>query len=209
MSASVLISGAALVVSGITAWLTLFHRGTVMMTRPTVIFFGPDGSRGPAKVFLRALLYCTSRKGRIIESMFVRLTRGDMVQTFNIWVYGEPRLVRGSGLFVGRDGVVFNHHFLLPRDSTEFRFLPGWYQLDVYVRLVSDKGHHRLFSQMLELPADVSRDMMTVDTGLYFDWVPDSGEYHRHLDRNPTQELNYALEQQVAITKSDLRPQGR
>src|SRR2546427_296072 len=37
------ISLAALAASGLTAWLTLFRRGTVYMTRPTVIFFGPDG----------------------------------------------------------------------------------------------------------------------------------------------------------------------
>jgi len=42
------ISGLALAVSGITAWLTLFSPGSLRMTQPTVVFFGPDG--GPAGV---------------------------------------------------------------------------------------------------------------------------------------------------------------
>ncbi len=43
--ASLTISVLALAVSSVTAWLTLFRRGTVKMTQPTVIFFGPDTPR--------------------------------------------------------------------------------------------------------------------------------------------------------------------
>jgi hypothetical protein len=38
------ISCVALLVSGITAWLTFFRKGQLLMTQPTVVFFGPDGS---------------------------------------------------------------------------------------------------------------------------------------------------------------------
>jgi hypothetical protein len=41
------------------------------MTRPAVIFFGPDGppSQGAeVKVFLRTLLYSTAKRAQIIES---------------------------------------------------------------------------------------------------------------------------------------------
>jgi len=38
-SLSLVISGLALGVSSLTAWLTLFRRGTIKMTQPTVIFF--------------------------------------------------------------------------------------------------------------------------------------------------------------------------
>ena len=59
--ASISISIAALVVSTVTAWFTLLRRGTVRMTKPTVMFFGPDGgphNGTPAKpkVFLRSLV---------------------------------------------------------------------------------------------------------------------------------------------------------
>ena len=49
----------ALAVSTVTAWMTLFRRGRISMTRPAVIYFGPDGSRYSTepkhqKVFFRA-----------------------------------------------------------------------------------------------------------------------------------------------------------
>jgi hypothetical protein len=87
------------------------------MTQPTVIFFGPDTPRAREdtplpKVFLRTLLFSTSKRGRVIESMHVALSRNETHQNFNIWVYGDEKLVRGSGLFVGETGVAATHHFL-------------------------------------------------------------------------------------------------
>ena len=62
-----------------TAWLTLFKRGELLMTQPTSIFFGPDGGffeSSRNKVYLRTLLYSSSRKGQVVESMHVTLERG-------------------------------------------------------------------------------------------------------------------------------------
>jgi hypothetical protein len=42
--AAIVISLLSLLVSVTTAWLTLFRRGTVKMTQPTMIYFGPDAS---------------------------------------------------------------------------------------------------------------------------------------------------------------------
>lgn len=108
---SLTVSVLALAVSSTTAWLTLFRRGTVEMTQPTVIFFGPDAARSHdqiplPKVYLRSLLFATSKRGRVIECMYVALSRNETRQNFNVWVYGDERLVRGSGLFVGETGVV-------------------------------------------------------------------------------------------------------
>jgi hypothetical protein len=105
---STTISILAFAVSAITAWLTLFRGGTVKMTQPTVIFFGPDSSRSQElalpKVYLRTLLFATSKRGRVIEGMYIALSRNETRQNFNIWVYGDEKLVRGSGLFVGETG---------------------------------------------------------------------------------------------------------
>jgi len=125
-----IISVVSLLVSITTAWLTLFRRGTVKMTQPTVIFFGPDTPRskrdGPLpKVFLRALLFATAKRGRIIQSLHVALSRNETHQNFNIWVYGNDKLVRGSGLLVGETGVEANHHFLAPRDAGSFSLQRG------------------------------------------------------------------------------------
>jgi hypothetical protein len=85
---STTISLFALSTSAITAWLTLVRRGTVKMTQPTIIFFGPDSGRSHEpplpKVFLRALLFATSKRGRVIESMYVALSRNESRQNFNI-----------------------------------------------------------------------------------------------------------------------------
>jgi hypothetical protein len=186
---STTISILALSVSGVTAWLTLFRRGTVKMTQPTVIFFGPDPGRAKdsqlPKVFLRALLFSTSKRGRVIECMYVALSRNETRQNFNIWVYGNDKLVRGSGLFVGETGVEANHHFLIPSDGSAFQFTEGRYRLGVFAKLLGDRHHIRLFSQVLEIPSATAALLEKPDAGLYFDWGPDSSRYLLHV-RRPT-----------------------
>ena len=63
------ISCFALLVSGVTAWLTFFRKGKLVMTQPTVIFFGPDGSKFESsknKIYLRTLLYSTAKRGQVL-----------------------------------------------------------------------------------------------------------------------------------------------
>ena len=111
-----------------------------MMTQPTVIFFGPDGilyNSDNCKIFLRTLLFSTAKKGQVLESLHVSIQRNESKQNFNIWVYGEKGdLKRGSGLFVPQEGVVYDHHFLLPKDGEDFKFFEGKYKLIVYAKLV-------------------------------------------------------------------------
>ena len=186
---AVLVSILSLSVSALVAWLTLLRSGTVQMTQPTVIYFGPDSPQRdePAlpKVFLRTLLFATSKRGRVVESMHVALARNETKQNFNIWVYGDDRLVRGSGLFVGETGVATNHHFLAPNDSA-FHFTEGRYRIDVYAKLVGERGNLLLFSQTLEVTTELAAQLRGSDTGLYFDWGPDSSRYLPHIDKRPS-----------------------
>src|ERR1044072_9371676 len=123
----IVISVAALLVSLATFWLTRMRRGTIKMTRPSVIFFGKDGGNEAAKIFLGTLLYSTADKGQYIEGMYVKLTEDGVNTTFNIWTYGEKgQLKRGSGLFVGKQGVEADHHFLLPKQR-KLNFKAGEY----------------------------------------------------------------------------------
>ena len=86
----ILISIIALLVSLLTFWLTRFRKGTIKMTKPTVIFLGPDGpGKEHNKLFIRTLLYSTSDRGPYIENMYIKLSRGETIQNFNIWVYGD------------------------------------------------------------------------------------------------------------------------
>ena len=203
---SIAVSVLALAVSTTTAWLTLFRRGSVKMTPPTVIFFGPDiprlRSEVPApKIYLRTLLFSTSKRGRIIQSMHVALSRNETHQNFNIWVYGDERLVRGSGLFVGETGVEANHHFLTPRDVTSFHFTEGRYQLDVFAHILGDQKQTKLFSQTLEISRESAAALNQSNAGLYFDWGPDSGRYLSHIDTRPS-----SPGADKFLEASDLRP---
>jgi hypothetical protein len=197
----------ALLVSAATAWLTLFRRGKVQMTQPTVIFLGPDGGRPPyrgpkPKVFLRTLLFSPAKRGSLVECMYVRLARDDVSQNFSVWVYGEERLARGSGLFVPETGVTTNHHFLLPEEETNFNFEAGSYELQVFTRLVGRKDHDRLLVQSLEVsePAAIS---IAAGAGIYFDWSPDHNAYVAHVELPVSKE---SLSDVLTRTRS--RPYG-
>ena len=187
---SLAVSVFALAVSGMTAWLTLFRRGTVRMTRPSVIYFGPDlprrgnGVEFLPKVYLRTLLFATSKRGRVVESMHVTLTRNETRQNFNIWAHSQGKLVRGSGLFVGETGVSADHHFLTPDDGRLFAFTEGRYQIEVFVRLVGGARNVLLFSQALDVTREAAAALAQPGTGLYFDWGPDSASYMPHVERH-------------------------
>ena len=117
-------------------------------------------------------------------ALHIALSRNETQQNFNIWVYGDERLVRGSGLFVGETGVPVNHHFLAPKDGSSFRFNEGRYRIDVYAHLLGDRGRTLLFSQTLEITREIAERLEEPDCGLYFDWIGD------HLCRMKTP-LNY------------------
>lgn len=180
----------ALGVSAVTLWLTYFRRGSIVMTRPTVIYFGPDGSRrdgrrGPPKVFLRALLISDSKRGRIIQSLWVTLSYGEVRQNFNVWVYGDGQLVRGSGLHVSDTGFAVNHHFLVTEGNTAFRFDEGRYKLEVFAEILGDSDPKRLISQELTVSDTEAAGLAEGNCGLFFDWGPQAGAYHKHVDRSP------------------------
>ena len=185
----------SLTISGLTVWLTLFRRGTVLMTQPGVIYFGPDGGdreeAPPTKIFLRTLLYSTAKRGGIIESMYVRVRRRETAQNFNIWAYGDTgKLTRGSGLFVPDTGHATNHHFLPPADGTSFVFTAGEYVLDVYASLVGRRSPKLLWSANLSVSIDEANALAQEDHGLYFDWGPETGKYHSHVRLPPKRPVN-------------------
>lgn len=176
----IFISIVALLVSLVTFWLTRMRRGTIKMTRPSVIFLGKDGDNEAAKVFLRTLLYSTADKGQYIEGMYVKLIKDGVNITFNIWTYGEKgQLKRGSGLFAGKQGVEADHHFLLPRQG-RLDFKAGEYTLEVYVELVNKKPK-RIFSQNLVISKKEAKALQPVHAGLYFDWLPEDQAYYTYL----------------------------
>lgn len=156
------------------------------MTQPTTIYLGPDarGANGQThpKVYLRTLLYATAKRGCIVENMFLRVHRRETTQVFNVWVLGEERLSRGSGLFISDAGVVANHHFLLPADGTRFAFLPGPYVVDILATIVGRKVALRLGSVEVEISPKQSDELATSEDGIFLDWSPDSASYHERVE---------------------------
>jgi hypothetical protein len=185
---SIIISLTALTISALTFWLTRLKKGVVKMTRPTIIFFGPDGGgERHNKIFIRTLLYSTSDRGQYIQNMFIRLQRGETVQNFNVWVYDDKGLVRGSGLFISKNGIACNHHFLLPKDGDNYSFLPGDYTRQVFIEPVNGSPR-MLFEQKLNLTKEQSDEMKTRTAGTYFDWAPNSQTYFSHVDLRPKED---------------------
>jgi hypothetical protein len=180
-ASTILAAWLSLIASAMTIWWTMFRRGTVRMTQPAFIFFGPDGGGGKPKVAMCAHLYTTAQRGAIVEGMFVRLTRGSVpvIQDFDVWVYGQDGLARGSGVHVGQEGVTCNHHFLLPRGTESFSFVPGVYTVEIFGTIVGKLGPHRFWQLKVTLtePIDETGD------GVFFDWRPTVGEYEGNVDR--------------------------
>lgn len=178
------ISFLALSISGLTFWMTRIKRGVVRMTKPTVIFFGPDGTGQDKKVFIRTLLYSTSEKGNYVQNMYVNLLKDNQIQIFNIWVYDDKGLVRGSGLFINKSGIASNHHFLMPKDGSAYEFIAGEYTLQVFVETVGNRPK-KLFEQKLILTKEQEEEINSKTAGLYFDWAPNTQSYFSHIDKRP------------------------
>lgn len=181
---SFVISVLALAVSAITAWLTFFRRGTLVMTQPTAVYLGPDGVQrdGKNKVYLRTLLYSTAKRGQVLESLHIAVQRAESKQNFSVWVYGEKGdLKRGSGLFVPQEGVTFDHHFLLPEDGANFAFLTGSYRLTVFAKLVRDSSARPLTTINLVVSDAHASALTKPNSGIHFDWGPDLQAYHAHI----------------------------
>lgn len=183
---SIIIASISLFISGLTAYLTLFRKGKIGMTKPTVIFFGTDVD-GTQKIFLRTLLFSTSQKGQIIENMYIKIRRGESIQNFNIWGYSSRPVIRGGGLFVGKEGVAEYHHFHLPNDGTLYDFLPGIYTLEIYASKLNSRKPSLLCSVQLSLSQEHSEVLndKSQDAGIFFDWGPDSQTYHSYIDFRP------------------------
>ncbi|MGX5816630.1 hypothetical protein ACWKWU_00445 [Chitinophaga lutea] len=177
---SIAISLVALAISSFTFWLTHVKKGVVKMTRPTIICFVPQNGDDPPKVFIRTLLYCTSDRGQYVQNMFIRLISGKTAIDFNTWAYGDSRIVRGSGLFVDKNGVGSYHHFLLSRNHSMYDFSSANYTIEVYVESVSGKSK-KVFDQILEL----DNIKFGSETVMYFEWNSKTQTYFSYPDKKP------------------------
>src|SRR5438067_1217052 len=99
---------------------------------------------------------------------------------FSSWGYGDhPNLVRGSGLFVGPEGVAVYHHFVAEESD---RLRPaGGCKISVYASTLGHKQNHMLFSLHLRISeSDSAIFEDSTNRPLIYDWNPEHKEYRRH-----------------------------
>jgi hypothetical protein len=175
---ALVISVLALATSGVTMWLTLLRRGSIKMTRPSQIHF----ALLPApQILIRTLLFSTAKRGRVIESMHVTVQNDETRQNFNIWVSGEEKLSRASGLYVGESGVVVSHYFMVPHDQKHTGFSAGTYRLEVFAKLVDEDRSRSMWSQTLHITNEQGIALKEVPCGIYFDWGQEAEKYISHV----------------------------
>lgn len=95
-------------------------------------------------------------------------------------------MARGSGLFVGQEGVATNHHFMLPTDIENYNFAAGDYLLEVFGKTVDRNRVHLLSSIEISISAAEATKLKELDYGIYFDWGPDAGRYQTKIDSKPS-----------------------
>lgn len=177
---SPVVSVVALVVSLLSAWFTIFRRGSVRSTRPSFIAVRYDfvGKAVPqAKVFLRSMLFTTGRRGHVVESLSLHVKEGSRDAEFSFWGHGDKDLIRGSGLFIPESGVVTNHHFN-PTDSQKaFVFAEGDYSIELIAHVFGRKRPVVLWRGVLQLPKSPFGTTIARDAAVYFNWSPHRRQY--------------------------------
>ncbi len=185
VSLALLVSFASLLISAVTLWLTNFRRGRLRMTMPSIVFFGfDDRPKLTAKIFVRTLLYSTSTRGQVIESMFATLHHEGRAQDFAFWGFGPVReLAPGGGLYIDKSGVAANHHFVLSVHEQPYWFSNGDYDVDIFARTAS----HAKPVKLARIPLHVGAELaiaLSKNEGVLFERRP-NGDYEGHADPRP------------------------
>ena len=183
---SPVVSVIALIVSLFTLWFTVLRRGTVQSTHPSFVAFRYDfvGKKVPqAKIFFRALLFSTGKRGQVVESLFLRVREGSRRAEFSFWGYGDKELVRGSGLFVPETGVATNHHFNPVDAETLFRFSEGTYSLELVAKLVGRERLVSLWNIQLNMPTAPFATNIAMETAVFYSWSPEQRCYVASIEK--------------------------
>lgn len=181
--ASIIISTVSLLLSITVTIATLWYRGRLHMLRPMPIGFLSE--EGQPKLFMRAMMYATGKRGRMVEALFLRVQRGDSTEVFNFWMYGEtkPEII-GSGLMVGENGLALNHYFLPPK-GTAFRFLAGAYFIELHAKILNRSKLAVLTSVKLSLSEEFAATFADPSIGILFRWLADSQCYRGEVHEPP------------------------
>jgi hypothetical protein len=180
------ISVVALSVSIFTLWFTALRRGTVRSTHPAFIavrYDFVDKKVPQAKIFLRTLLFSTGKRGRVVESLFLRVSQGSRQAEFSFWGLGDKDLIMGSGVFVPETGIVTNHHFNPVDSETLFLFTGGSYSLELVAKLVGREDLVSLWTVKLQMPTEAVDSSIARETAVFFNWSPAQRRYIASIEK--------------------------
>lgn len=182
---TILLAIASFVLSLYTLWLTQLRQGRLRMTQPTLICLKREGRVAMPKVFLRTLLFTTASKGRVVENMYVRLHAPIGTFLFNFWGHTDAgKLTLGSGLFVGQQGVVCDHHFDPPHNPGLFLFQDGEYRMEVYAATVGRKLPWKLMDVTFRLNTEQAAELIQIlDRELFLYWNSETRTYDVRVER--------------------------
>lgn len=183
----IVLAVASLSLSLLTLWITQFRRGRLRMTQPTLLCLTREKPTGRPKIFLRTLLYTTASKGRVIETMFLRVHQPGGTYTFDFWGHTEGgKLTLGSGLFVGQTGIASDHHFNPRHGSEGFLFINGHYRIEVFAVTVGSSTPKKLKEIHFDLDGQQAAELIQIlDLELFLFWNSDRQNYEGSLERAP------------------------
>lgn len=190
---SLVISLASLAAAVYALWVGHIRRGQLRMTQPAMLFIGRDKGPNTPKFWLRTLLFSTSAKGQIIETMFLRIhSPVSGPYTFDFWAYNEgDQITRGSGLFVEQTGIACNNHFMLRQPNSDFLFWPGDYRIEIYASILGRTQPIQLMQIHISIDHDQASQMtQLMDAGIFFDWDPEKRTYSGHIESKTAKTLD-------------------
>jgi hypothetical protein len=191
------ISVLALVVSCVTLWLAEVRRGSVVMSQPTILFFGWDQANGEdtPKIMLRCALFSSAARGAVLENLYLLIDYDKHKWPFPFWGYDEGEgMVRGSGLYIGREGHVAYHHFNPISVEDDFGYGPGPYSVEVWGKRFGDKAPLLLGRYTLNLEAkDMALALAERSAGVLWTWDPLGLSYYPEASNRPRFEPRAAI----------------
>ena len=168
---SPIVSAIAIAVSPFTLWCTVLRRGTVRSTHPSFVVFRYDfvGKKVPqAKIFFRSLLFCTGKRGQVIESLFLRVREGSRHVEFSFWCHADKDLIRAAGCSFLKRG--------LPRTTTSIQWMPihsfssrkALTLLNLWPSFIGRERLVSLWNVTLEMPAGAFGSTIARETAVFY-----------------------------------------
>jgi hypothetical protein len=171
----------ALALSCVTLWLTEFRRGRLVLSQPTVFYFGWDKTEVDSlpNIMFRAALFSTAARGTVLESLYLRVVNDGNSWVLPSWRYGErSELVKGSGLYVGREGHSGDHHFNLISTDSDFYYGTGLYKIEVWYKRHAKKSTLLGQYEMMLSASNMSADLSDRQSGILWTWDPIALSFH-------------------------------